>query len=458
MPIGPPRPSIFFAKIASVLIGLRADQRGTVAVMMGILAPVLIGAMGVGFEISNWYMQTRAMKNAADSAALAAAANAGSNYDVEAKAVTARYGYVDGSNNVTVTVLNSAPCPAGGNTCYSVTISGAVPLYFSKIVGFTGSTSEDSVKGISSTSVAQIASVQQPICLLALNKTGQAIRSDGGPKTNFTGCTVMSNAAAKCNGSNLQATYGLASSTNDGCGNKELSNVPNVLDPFSNLANNIPNNTCGGPNAYPQIPTKHNDPALPASNKLAGNISLNGNVQKCGDIQLTGNVVITTPDLSGATLVIQNGQLDLNGYTLSTANGSAVTIVFSGTAGSYTHAPTDSTTGGSGVLNIQAPTSGPWSGVALYQDPSLSTGVDLVYKGNNPAWDVTGLVYLPNASVTLSGAVNKSSNGAACMVMVADSVLINGTGSFYDQSPAGCNQAGVRMPTVTIPARAKLVY
>jgi len=170
-------------------------------------------------------------------------------------------------------------------------------------------------------------------------------------------------------------------------------------------------------------------------------------------VRLTGNVTINAP--TPTVLVIQNGQLDLNGFTL---NGSNVSIVFSGTAGNYAHAPTDNSTGQGGILNIQAPTSGPWSGVAIYQDPNLSTGVDVTYKGNNPAWDITGLVYLPNADVTLSGAVNKSSNGAACMVMVAKSVLINGTGSFYDQTPAGCNLAGLKMPTATIPSRAKLVY
>ena len=460
MPTGLPRLRIIIAKFANDLMGLRADQRGTVAVMMGILSPVLVGAMGVGFEISNWYMQTRAMKNAADSAALAAAVNATSNYDVEAKAVAAQYGFVNGIKNVTITASNTAPCPAGGNTCYSVAISRAVPLFFSKVVGFTGNAIVDGIKSntLSSTAVAQVATTLQPICLLALGTTGQAIRSNGGPNTNFTGCSVMSDSASQCNGSNLKATFGLAASSNDGCGNRPYSNISKVPDPFSNLASNIPPNTCSGPNAYPQAPTKPHDPALPASNKLTGNLSLSGNVQKCGDIQLTGNVVISTPDLSGATLVIQNGQLDLNGFTLSTANGSAVTIVFSGTSGSYTHAPTDNTTGGSGILDIQAPTSGPWSGVAIYQDPSLSSGVDLTYKGNNPAWDITGLVYLPYASVTLSGAVNKSSNGAACMVMVANSILINGSGRFYDQSPAGCNLAGVQMPSATIPARAKLVY
>ena len=128
--------------------------------------------------------------------------------------------------------------------------------------------------------------------------------------------------------------------------------------------------------------------------------------------------------------------------------------MFSGTNGSYTYAPT-----GNGTLDVQAPTSGPWSGVALYQDPSLTnSGVDVTYKGNSPTWDITGLVYMPNSSVTISGAVGKSISGANCMVMVADTVLINGTGSFYSQTPAGCAAAGLNMPTATVPGRGQLVY
>jgi hypothetical protein len=157
--------------------------------------------------------------------------------------------------------------------------------------------------------------------------------------------------------------------------------------------------------------------------------------------------------MTPTVLVIENGQLDLNGNTLTTSN---VTIVFSGTSGSYTHAPTDNS--GGGTLNVQAPTSGPWSGVALYQNPALTSGVDVSYAGNSPTWDITGLVYMPNANVTISGAVGKSINGANCMVMVAGSVLVNGTGSFYSQTPAGCAQAGLTMPTATIPGRSTLVY
>src|ERR1700674_135946 len=130
MPNGP------FAKIVHDLVSLPTDHCGAVTVMMGLLFPIMIGGLSLGFEISNWYLNTRWMGNAADSATIAAASNGGSNYDVEAKAVAAQYGFVDGSNNVTVTVSNTAGCPSGGNTCYSVTITKVMPLYLSQVVGF----------------------------------------------------------------------------------------------------------------------------------------------------------------------------------------------------------------------------------------------------------------------------------------------------------------------------------
>jgi hypothetical protein len=51
--------------------------------------PTLVGTLALGFEVSNWYLTTRGMQNAADAAAIAAATNGGTNYDVEARAVAA---------------------------------------------------------------------------------------------------------------------------------------------------------------------------------------------------------------------------------------------------------------------------------------------------------------------------------------------------------------------------------
>jgi hypothetical protein len=445
-----------FRRGRGALADLHTDQSGNIAVMMAFLLPILAGTLGLGFEFSNWYLQTRAMQNAADSAAMAAASNGSSNYDVESKAVAAQYGFVDGVNNVTVTASNTATCPAGGTTCYSVTITRVVPLYLSQVVGYQGNIVVNGANGESLTSaaIAQQTIIQQPICLLALNQSGPSLRTNGAPNSNFTGCSVMSNSSATCNGSNLNAIYGLSHGTNNGCGNNQQSGIPILADPYYDLHTNIPNNTCS---LYPQE-TKHGS-TWSGGTSLTGSQTYSGNVQFCGDVQLTGDVVINTPDnVTGATIVIQNGMLDLNGHTLSTANGSAVNIVFSGTSGSYSHYPTDTKTGG--VLNIQAPSGGTFPGIAIYQDPLLTSGINVTYSGNNPSWDITGLVYLPNADVQISGDVGQSKYGAACFVMVAGSVLINGTSNIYAQSPngAGCLQAGLNMPKATIQGRVKLVY
>jgi hypothetical protein len=177
----------------------------------------------------------------------------------------------------------------------------------------------------------------------------------------------------------------------------------------------------------------------------------------CGDQRLTDDVTIFTPPGSPAVLVIENGQLDLNGHSLRTQTGSAVTLVFSGTNGAYTHAPTDSTNGSVSVLDIAAPTTGPWSGVAIYQDPSLTSGLDVSAAGNSPIWKISGLVYMPHASVTLKGAIDKSNAGKSCVVMVADNFQISGTAGILQTDIGDCKNAGLAMPTAAAPTRTALV-
>src|SRR3981189_3412394 len=90
-----------FATIRKQSIRLRADRRGNVSVLAGFLMVPLGGSLGVGVEVANWYLTKGPRKTAADGAVVAAASNVSSNYDVEAKAVAAQYGFVNGSNNIT---------------------------------------------------------------------------------------------------------------------------------------------------------------------------------------------------------------------------------------------------------------------------------------------------------------------------------------------------------------------
>jgi Flp pilus assembly protein TadG len=409
------------------------DESGASAIIIGLTLPALIGGMGLAVEVSYWQLHHRAMQNAADAAAIAAATNAGANYANEARAVAARYGFSDGVGNVTVLASNPATAAGCPSNCYTVTVSDQVPLFLSEVVGYKGNATVNGqrVSTISASSVAATAT-SYPYCILALASSGaQGITSNGAPKANLNGCNVMSNTSATCNGHNLNAAFGDAHGTDSGCGIRQNSNVPAVNDPYSGLASNIPADNCGG--SYPQEPSKKKDPPLPASNQWFGSYSFGSPHVVCGDQQLTGDTT-----LNNTVLVIENGQLDTNGYTLQ---GSGLTVIFSGSNNaSYQHTPT-----GGGTLDIAAPTSGTWSGVAIYQNPSLTTNVDISAAGNSPTWNITGLVYLPHSSVTLSGAVSKSSKGATCFDLVMDNLTINGTGSIF-ANDTQCAAAGLTQP------------
>jgi Flp pilus assembly protein TadG len=425
-------------------------NRANIAIMFGLMAPMFIGGLGMGAETALWYADQRNTQNASDAAALAAASDGtAANYANVANAVAAQYGFTNGSNGVTVTSTNTAACPAGGNTCYQVNITMKQELYLLPAVGYSGNTT---FNGSPATTIQGAATAfSNPTihryCLLTLAGIASSLGTNGAPTGNLAGCSIMSDGGAACNGHNLGADYGDAVLTNNGCGVTEASGVPTVHDPYTYIGGLIPANPCS---SYPQEPAKNKDPALPSSNQWTGGQSLSGDVIICGDLQLTGDVTINAP--AGARIIIENGQLDTNGYTIATANGSNATLVFSGdNSPGYTHYAT-----GGGTLNIQAPTSGPWSGVVYVQDPKLTNGVDFTFTGNSPTWDITGLTYFPNANITFKGAVNKSSYGASCFVMTAYTLLISGTDQI--QETGGCPQAGLAMPTNQVGNRATLVY
>jgi Flp pilus assembly protein TadG len=423
-----------------------ADQRGNVLILTALTMPALLAMSGLAFEGASWYQAKRAMQNAADTAAVAAATNNGASYISEARAVTAQYGFQNGADNTTVTVSNTVTCPVSGSTCYSVSITKSLPLYFTKLIGYSGNVVISGSPGqqIASIAVAVEGTAPREYCILALATSGdtQALRTNGAPKADLTGCSVMSNSDAQCNGHDLKATYGDAHGTSSGCGGTQTSGVPTVADSYSGLASNIPANSCS---SYGKLPAKKKDPDT--STKLSGSYYSSPS-PSCGDVQLTGNVTLYG---ANTVILIYNGQLDTNGYTIKTESGASATIIFSGdNSTGYTRAPT-----GGGTIDIAAPTTGVWKGVALYQDPSQTNGTDISAAGNSPTWKITGLVYLPHASVTFSGAVNKSSNGLSCFAMVVDNITINGTGSILSQGQ--CASAGLTMPTGQISSRGRLV-
>jgi len=107
----------------SIVLVLGRDERGVVAVLTALALTVLVGAVGLAVDVGMWYRENRALQNASDAAVIAAALNASSSYQNEAKAVAAQYGFVDGAAGITVAALNNQTCPDGTTVCYQVTVA-----------------------------------------------------------------------------------------------------------------------------------------------------------------------------------------------------------------------------------------------------------------------------------------------------------------------------------------------
>jgi Flp pilus assembly protein TadG len=443
-------------------------ERGNISPLMALMLVPIVGAMAMGTEASNWFFTARAAQHAADSAVLAAGTRdilGDSNYIDEGLAVAKSYGFTVATNNTLsttnalVNIEKGVTCPnnTSDTNCYRATVQRRVPVYLTPLIGFSGDVG--SLKLIQAVAIAETKTILAPDCLISKSnstaKNNYAIRTNGGNSIDMHGCSVATAGQIACNGNAWNAdSVSYASAKNgDLCGNVNIPNATTVPDPYDALKTNVPSKTaCSG--SYPQAPSKKNDPALPTANVWTASPTWDGTSKvMCGDQQLGADVT-----LSGAatTLTIYNGGLDLNGHTLSTASGAGVTVIFAGDSSASGFASTSHIISGSGTLDIAAPTGSgaTWKGVLLYQDPTTlpsgTNNIDFSAFGNSPTLAVTGVVYLPNANVTVAGSINHKLNGNACFTLVDWTTLLSGTGALFQDSLGSvynsqgqCSQAGV---------------
>ncbi|HEY1560727.1 MAG TPA: pilus assembly protein TadG-related protein [Caulobacteraceae bacterium] len=478
-------------RLRNRLFGYLPNRRGNVAAIVALAMVPLCGVMGMAAEGSNWFLNNRAQQNAAD-AAVVAAANAGlqdyyancasscswgSNYEIEGKAVANKFGYLNGTGNVTVTVAGPdtpVPCPvnvtikiASAASCFQVTISKPVPLYMTHLLGFNGNKGTG-VEWISATAYAAPVSEPADICLLTLGwgsyDHGQqyAMQFHGSSSINLEGCPVGTNGGMDCTGhSTLNAPYGVdgnSGTDKKSCGDFEYGTTSPIADPYASLDSSIPTHSCSGYTGATSVPLADGSPTAPQYEYVCGNLVLGAATP------ITGNEVI----------VIENGSLDLHGQQLTTSGSGGVTIIFTSPPGMSPPASVsgggdgylfDSAGGGGINISSNPAGSGTWAGVTVYQDPTPWNSCDCnaltgttnttyiaTWHGNSSdtAWSLSGAYYLPNANLILDGATDKASNGYNCFDMVVNSIDSNGGNNFsmFANPLSQCGQQGTNTPHV----------
>src|SRR5262249_44107903 len=123
----------------------------------------------------------------------------------------------------------------------------------------------------------------------------------------------------------------------------------------------------------------------------------------CGKLTVTGNGYLTgSAPATDSVIIVENGQIDI--ADSSTINTMRTTIVLTGNNSTSSSINLPNGKGHASTLSLSPSTAAgnPWQGISLYQDPSLTTGVDHTW-GPSTTFNADGVIYLPNANLTISG-------------------------------------------------------
>jgi len=349
---------------------------------------VLLAAAGLSVDIGYLRYQRRLMQSAADSAALAGAAQLGAGGSfLQAQAAATEDSRINGfPNSGGITVTPTQITVGGNNNTMQVTVSENYQTFFMRILG--GSFNNVTV---STTATAQYLGSRN--CIYAL-QGGGGITVSGAGSVNVTNCGIIDNESLAGGGSITAASVGVHGSS-IGTTPPAITGMLQSSDPLSYLpAMADPGGGCNPGNTInytfkenmlgPKTLTPGKYCSISFSNKYsqpvtftAGNYYITGglSIQSSGNVNGTGGVFFY---VAGGAVNFSNRQR----------------------------------------IRLTAPTNGNYAGILFFQ-PTSNTAAATI-NGNGGSW-MQGALYFPNATLTMSGA----GRNAAYMLLVAETLNIN---------------------------------
>ncbi len=425
------------------------DRSAGTTTLMAFALPVVVGAAGIGVDVSSWYSEKRKLQQIADAAAMGGArVKAADQSDTVVTTVAsndaARNGYVAGA---TQTLTVNMPPVSGAYT----TNDGAVEVIVTRQLKtlFSAAFMGSDVRTLSARAVAMVKVVPDPeirksVCMLSLVTSGEkAIFMNGSGSIIGKDCSIAAhstnNKALYLNGSGsikgytalLKGGYyanGSGGFTFTAPAATYMAN--GVEDPYADLATP----TVSGPCTQTNYVASSNATIQPG--------------RYCGGILNSGS---GTLKLAPGTYYIDGGNVENSGsgtIICSDCTGDAgVTLVFTSSGATNLIGGLFSNGSGKIVLPAPGPTAGqPYTGIAIYQDRRASASVAEfgLHLGGGGGDRLSGVVYIPSRSVHLNGSGTIAETGKACMSIIARKIELNGSGTIQTSD---CGLMGAEVPT-----------
>ncbi len=389
------------------------SQKGSILMLGAVTLLAVTAFAGLALDASYMYFHKRTMQTAADAGAYGAALEllrGGTGIVSAAKADTARNGFTDGSDDVTVSVNHppTSGTKSGNASFVEVIVSHPQPTWFMRALNFNSITVKArAVAGIGSTGNG---------CVYALNQdTGNQNNGffvNGTTNSTFS-CGVFSNSNFRAVGGACVVTPTVSytgtytnSDTSGNCGPAGIGQGVPTVDPLAN---------------------KYSIPSYGSC--TAHNFRVNGGTTVtippgtyCGGITISGSVEHVI--FSSGQFILLGGGLSINGSV--SVSGSGVT--FFNTYSNSDHYGAISISG-SGTVSLSAPTTGTYAALLFYQDPTVTWSASngsTVEGATNSVYD--GIIYFPTTDLTYAGNSSTSSSGTdGYTTLIGYNVKIAGT-------------------------------
>ena len=391
----------------------------------------------------------RQLQRAADSAAFAGVYDRASASGASTKTASAVCRDLSVNLHTWMNLVGTSPCTGSvgsyttltfpTDTTY-ITNQVAVTLRVQQSLPFS-SLFMSSAPVIEASATAGTVSAGGTACILALDTSGTALSNNGNTTVLAPTCILFSNSSssnsAAAGGSSavtakaIAAVGGIQSSNNWNV-QQYLPYSPSLSDPFANVTPDPNDMHCTGS-------------SLTASTNVAAAIAAGTNC--FSSLSVGSNKTLDMGSYSGP-IYINGGSVDLKGTfnctgcTIVLTNSSTAANATIGTYGSNAQANN----------NITAPTSGPYKGIAVYQDRRATGGTNKINGGSTSV--IQGAVYFPNDTLWING------NGTAvslCAMWIAKDVVFTGNSTIAISSPDDASCSGSGMPSNSATKMVRLV-
>ncbi len=396
----------------------RKSKEGSVAVMIALAMPVIVGFCALGAEVMYWQYTQRTLQGAADAASFSGAGQLAQGRDsttIDTAAVKAAYATGLHVSRANAPAISSPPATgafAGNANAVEVVLQDNLPRLFTGVFFSSPSVA------ISARAVASIAG-GRPACILALDKTANGAVSFAGSSTlELEACDIASNSIADdaidfTGATDVTAECASAVGGVDGeSGSLTLTDCAAVFegtrsfpDPYDHLA--LP------PPGACDVALKADLSVSPGSVRTVDAGTICGTGPGGGNVQIKGDITFNP-----GVYVFDGVDLSIN--STAELRGTDVTFVFTG--GTQIHI------NGGADIELVAPDDplNPYQGILFFADPA-DAGVDHSLNGSS-ATSFTGVLYFPTQNVTFAG--TNDANPNACTLLVASTIEFTGNSFF----------------------------